>query len=164
MICGLGSLVGQGSVDAPTTNAGTVAGAGSGLRILGPYGHEPSGTVAASLAELASIALDQLHPCVAVDELNASNAIEPLQRIDVDRDGDLDLVRRVRVGGEAVSLLWLDRGDGSFGSPILCGSDLPSQRVSVDHLDDDGLLDLLITTDEGLRCHALSGGMVEVLR
>jgi hypothetical protein len=163
-ICGLGSLVGQGSVDAPTTNAGTVAGAGSGLRILGPYGHEPSGTVAAAVAELASIALDQLHPCVAVDELIASNEIEPIQRIDVDRDGDLDLVRRVRVGGDAVSLLWFDRGDGSFGSPILCGSDLPSQRVSVDHLDDDELLDLLITTDEGLRCHALSGGMVEVLR
>jgi trimeric autotransporter adhesin len=163
-ICGLGSLVGQGSVDAPTTNAGTVAGDGSGLRVLGPYGHEPSGTIAASVAELAAIAADQLHPCEAVDELNASNEIEPIQRIDVDRDGDLDLVRRVRLGVGALSFLWLDRGDGSFGTPILCGSDLASQRVSLEHLDDDGLLDLLITSDEGLRCHALSGGAVEVLR
>jgi trimeric autotransporter adhesin len=163
-ICGLGSLVGQGSVDAPTTNAGTVAGEGSGLRVLGPYGHEPSGTIAASVAELAAIAADQLHPCEAVDELNASNETEPIQRIDVDRDGDLDLVRRVRLGVGALSILWLDRGDGAFGTPILCGSELASQRISIEHLDDDGLLDLLITSDEGHRCHALSGGAVEVLR
>ncbi|MCA9285920.1 MAG: hypothetical protein KDA22_11925 [Phycisphaerales bacterium] len=61
-------------------------------------------------------------------------------------------------------ILWLDRGDGSFGAPVLCGSELASQRISIEHLDGDRLLDLVITTDEGVDCHAMSGGAGEVVR
>ncbi|MBL9120460.1 MAG: Ig-like domain-containing protein [Phycisphaerae bacterium] len=163
-VCSLGSLVGQGVVDAPTTNAGSVAGEGGGVRILGTYRHEPSGTVAASIGELDAIALADVHPCTAFDEVDAAAEIEPLQRLDVDHDGDLDLIRRVRLSSETLSLLWLNRGDGSYGSPILCGSEIASQRVSIEHLDEDGLLDLLLTDPDGRSCRALSGSTVEVVR
>jgi hypothetical protein len=167
-ICGSGSLVGGGSVDAPTVNAGTVGGEAGGLRIIGSYRHEPSGAVAAGFAEFDADPLPDLHPCTTVDGLAAADGLEAEGvvpgRVDVDRDGDLDLIQRVRLGTGSVALLWLDRGDGHLGSPILCGSELDAHLVEIGDVDGDGSLDLSIASDRGPACVAFGGGKVTVVQ
>ncbi len=168
LVCEMGSLVGDGAVDAFVQNGGAIAGEGSGLRLLGGYVQEPAGTIIASIAELDAVFAGRTHACSAVDALPFTTGRATHQLLDVDGDGDLDLVRTIGTAAHSVVAIWLrdgSKGDGPFGTPILCSADAAAASVTIADLNGDGVLDLELTfRDGGSECTLLSGGDVEVTR
>ncbi|MBL9119371.1 MAG: VCBS repeat-containing protein [Phycisphaerae bacterium] len=165
LVCELGSLVGEGVVDAFVQNGGAIAGEDSGLRLLGGYAQEPTGTIIASAAELDAVVAGRAHACSAVDALPFTSGLARRQLVDVDGDGDLDLVRSIGTSEEPIVVLWLDQGDGHFGSPVLCQSERAMALVAIVDANGDGLLDLQLSPrDGGSDITLLAGGEVEVTR
>ncbi len=165
LVCELGSLVGEGTVDAFVQNGGAIAGEDSGLRVLAGYAQEPTGTIIASMAELDAVVAGRAHACSAVDALPFTGGLARRQLVDVDGDGDLDLVRSIGTPEEAIVALWLDRGDGHFGSPVLCQSERAMGFVTIVDANGDGLLDVQLSPrDGGSDITLLAGGDVEVTR
>lgn len=168
LVCEMGSLVGEGAVDAFVQNGGAIAGEGSGLRLLGGYVQEPAGTIIASIAELDAVVAGRTHACSAVDALPFTTGRATHQLLDVDGDGDLDLVRTIGTAAHSVVAIWLhggSKGDGPFGTPILCSADAAAATVTIADLNGDGVLDLELTFRDGDSEYTLlSGGDVEVTR
>ena len=168
-VCERGALVGDGAVDAPTTNGGAIAGDGAGLRILGPYAQEAAGVIVASIDELDAVVAGGVHDCSRVDLLPSTVGLAPSQFVDVDGDGDLDLVRSVDVGGESIVAVWLNAGsngaDGTYGCPVVCTMSGGAWTTQVFDVDDDGVLDVVAECGDGRgSCTLMSGGRVEVRR
>jgi hypothetical protein len=77
----------------------------------------------------------------------------------------LDLVRSIGTSEEPIVVLWLDQGDGHFGSPVLCQSERAMALVAIVDANGDGLLDLQLSPrDGGSDITLLAGGEVEVTR
>lgn len=165
VVCELGSLVGEGAVDAAVWNAGALVGDGAGLRLLGAYQQDPTGAIVASLDELDAVVAGRRHACSAVDALPSTTGRGAMQLVDVDGDGDLDLVRSVGTPENPIVVLWLDQGDGHFGSPVLCQSARAMAFVTIVDANGDGLLDVQLSPrDGGSDITLLAGGDVEVTR
>ena len=165
LLCEQGSLVGEGAIDAFVQNGGTIAGEGGGLRVLGGYLQDPTGAIIASTSELDAVVAGRAHACSAVDALPYTIGLASRQLVDVDGDGDLDLVRSVGTPENPIVVLWLDQGDGHFGSPVLCQSARAMALVTIVDANGDGLLDVQLSPrDGGSDITLLAGGDVEVTR
>ncbi|MGM0626124.1 MAG: FG-GAP-like repeat-containing protein, partial [Bacteroidota bacterium] len=75
----------------------------------------------------------------------ATNVSQPesLRRVDLDQDGDMDIVAI----GSGTELIWLEqKADGSYNQHIIISTLDNPQQIEVDDIDEDGDLDIITTS------------------